>query len=229
MKKIFAAIGLILLIALSSCVVDVPELELSTSEEPVSSDNITNALTEENSSSDIIVDETQVHIEHTTETEETTEELTAEVTSEQYIETTKEELTTRPVQITEASTAVPATEVDLSISMPDKNGTMQTDYDKDNKYIKIVHKKRDIDEDLLVAVFSVPESGQNYVFEFYDDDGREIEDIRRVYLINSSGEITGVSAVAANERENISSIENWFCMNVLIKEVIYPAIKSEIG
>lgn len=118
------------------------------------------------------------------------------------------------------------TEVDLSIEMPEKNGTMQTSVSSDNKYIKAVSSDRDIETDRLVAVFAVPESGQNYVFEFYDSDGRSKDDLRRVYLLDSKCRITGVAASNTSEKEGISSVENWFCMNVLIKELVFPAVED---
>ncbi len=118
-------------------------------------------------------------------------------------------------------------EVELSISMPEKNGTMMTDKDSDNKFIRIVNKEKGIDAGLLLAVYSVPESGQNYVFEFYDAEDFSAEKIRRVYLIDSFGDITSVAAAESSEKENISPVENWFCMNVLIKEIIYPAVTED--
>lgn len=121
-----------------------------------------------------------------------------------------------------------AEEVELNISMPEKNGTMVTDASADNKFIEIVNSEKKIDKSLLVAVYAVPESGQNYVFEFYNAKGRTADDIRRVYLIDKNGKITGVAATDSSERVGIGSMENWFSMNVLIKEVIYPAIKDNI-
>lgn len=138
--------------------------------------------------------------------------------------------TTKPSSQAENTTAasVVIPEVDLSISMPEKNGTMVTDNASSNKFIQIVHKNRKISTDMLVAVFSVPESGQNYVFEYKTAESKEADNIRRVYLIDSKGNITGVAAADGSEKENVTSIENWFCMNVLIKEIIYPAIEDDI-
>ena len=127
-----------------------------------------------------------------------------------------------------ATTAVAGTEVELSLTMPEKNGTMVTDTSADNKYIKIVCDKRGLDSGNLVAVYAVPESGQNYVFEFYNSQSYNSDNIRRVYLINAAGEISGVAAVKSSEREGVSVVENWFCMNVLIKELIFPAVSGDI-
>lgn len=161
----------------------------------------------------------------TYENETTTQMSSSEEPSATGEPTTEAQDTTRPEQTTASQ---PVTEIDLGITMPEKNGTMLVDVSASNKFIEIVVSERSIDFELLAAVYSVPDSGQNYVFEFYDGDGREAEDIRRVYLIDTKGKITGVAAVNTSEKENVSSVENWFCMNVLIKELVYPAISAEL-
>lgn len=119
-------------------------------------------------------------------------------------------------------------EIDLSIVMPQQNGSMYTDSSADNKFIIIVNEDKGINKELLVAVYSLPDTGQNYVFEFYTVSGRTVNDLRRVYLIDENGKIVSVSAVNSSERVGIGSVENWFSMNVLIKEVIFPAISESI-
>ena len=157
----------------------------------------------------------------------TRDEMTSEeVTTDSAEAEITEDASTLDSSISDETTQA-AYEVDLTISMPEKNGTMVTDGSEDNKYIKIVTDKKDVDADLLLAVFAVPESGQNYVFEFYDKN-MTAENIRRVYLIDTDGKITSVAAVKVSEKENLSTIENWFCMNVLIKEVVFPAISENI-
>lgn len=180
-------------------------------------------------------------VENTTDEDiNSTVESTEEIYSTDSLQTesnfshnSSEEKTENNVNgITEASTTVPenttAEEIELNISMPEKNGTMVTDTSADNKFIEIVNSEKKIDKSLLVAVYAVPESGQNYVFEFYNAKGRSADDIRRVYLIDKNGKITGVAATDSSERVGIGSMENWFSMNVLIKEVIYPAVKDNI-
>lgn len=135
-------------------------------------------------------------------------------------------------ETTEGTTAEPSSaaegEVDLSIRLPESNGTMAVSVDPANEYIKIVSQIRGVSVNLLAAVYSVPQSGQNYVFEFYSAGGRGVDDLRRVYLISDAGKITGVCAVSSSERENISATENWFDMNVLIKGLIFPKIAEEL-
>ena len=121
------------------------------------------------------------------DTEETTvlpEETSAEQTTaaEEKItageKTTAEEKTTKKEEKTtkeDKTTANSFEEVELSISMPEKNGTMVTDDSPNNQYIKIVNKEKKINKDLLLAVYSVPESGQNYVFEFYDAENSDAD------------------------------------------------------
>lgn len=164
--------------------------------------------------------------------ESTTEEAVTQAIVQQpaVTETTVEistEVETTEVQSTEAASESLYTEVDLSIEMPDKNGTMEVDPSSENKFIKAVNKERNIGSDRLVAVYAVPESGQNYVFEFKDAKGREADDLKKVYLLDDSCKITGVASTASGEREGISSVENWFCMNVLIKEIIFPAVSEQ--
>jgi len=140
-----------------------------------------------------------------------------------------EDLSEEELSSIDVSSSVPDEtyeEVDLSINMPDPNGEMQVSTDPENKYIKTVVSERKIDSSLLVAVFSVPESGQNYVFEFQSSGERSADGIRRVFFINSSGKIESVAASKSNEKENLSATENWFSMNVLIKRMIFPAIKD---
>lgn len=226
MRKVFAVTVLSVIVLLTGCAVNIPGLELST-ESTREHEELTQA-----ESSDAAVYETTTaeSVDVTAEPEGTTDEETTESAFSEQTTVGAEETTKkpRPSETTEPSSTSPLSEIDLSIAMPEKNGTMKTDSDKDNKYIEIICNERNISASLLVAVFSVPESGQNYVFEFYDSDGRNSDDIRRVYLIDSKGKITGVAAVSASEKENVSTVENWFCMNVLIKEVIYPAVEDDI-
>ena len=128
----------------------------------------------------------------------------------------------------ETASAAGETEIDLSIALPQANGTMQVGLSPDDPYIRIVHEQRGIDASLLASVFTVPQNGQNYVFEF-TGDVRTAETIRRVYLIDASGAIVSVAAADSSERENVSAAENWFCMNVLIRGVVFPAVQNEIS
>lgn len=120
------------------------------------------------------------------------------------------------------------TTVDLSVELPEANGRMEVSTSPDNTFITAVAKAKGTDVSLLAAVYSVPASGQNYVLEFYNASGRTKDDLRRVFLLDDSGRITSIAAAKAAERSNISSTENWFCFNVLIKGVIFDAIADEL-
>ena len=128
--------------------------------------------------------------------------------------------------------SLPATtaagEVDLSITLPEANGTMEVSRDPANPFIRAVTDSRGIDPSLLAAVYAVPESGQNYVFEFKTASSRTAENLRRVYLLNADGGILSVAAANGAEKENLSATENWFCMNVLIKNMVFPAVKDRM-
>ena len=217
MKKALCAGIFCAVFLLSGCMIDVPGSITSEYEyEYQKSTDVEEAVSGEDISDDVTVDGSTEEVASSQETsiqEGVTEELSSD-----------EESTSEEPSVSENTSG----DIDLNISMPEKNGTMQTDTSPDNKYIKIVRQQKGISSDLLVAVFSVPESGQNYVFEFYSRDSREVDNIRRVYLIDSNGKITGIAASNNSEKSGISAVENWFSMNVLIKEIIYPAIKDSI-
>ncbi len=191
-------------------------------------------------SSDTTV-ETQT--ENTTAAPTTTEVQTEVIT---VIVTSVTEQTTaaqKPVQPTKAETTAKtttgttsaqtdkstesATNVDLSIEMPTSNGQMLVDTSPNNKFTQIVHKDRQIDTGYLIAVYSQPDTGQNYVLEFTSTTNFTADTLRRVFLIDTKGKISSVAAKSSSERENVSSMENWFCMNVLIKKMLLPAIQNQ--
>ena len=135
---------------------------------------------------------------------------------------------TEPSQTLPVLPEVTSGEVDLSIVLPDANGKMEVSTDPDNEFIAAVHRQRKIDPSLLAAVYAVPESGQNYVFEFNTATERTAESLRRVYLLQADGTILSVAASDSTEKENLSATENWFCMRVLIKNMIFPAVKDRM-
>lgn len=155
------------------------------------------------------------------ETPSAEEPTTAELITEET------QTTAAPPETAPDTTAKPSEEVTLNISMPEPNGTMVVDTSAENKFVSAVSSSENLDTELLAAVYSVPESGQNYVFEFYSAEGRTKDDLRRVYLLDAAGNVQSVAAVKAAEKRNISSTENWFCINVLIKGVIFPAVEKD--
>ena len=170
------------------------------------------------------------------ESETGTEPSVSDFPSTQYVQPTLPEVT-EPTAIRPTVPDVPAqtpdvsqpvSDVDLSIELPEPNGEMVVSRDPSNVLIRTVHEARGIDTSLLVAVYSVPASGQNYVFEFTSAGKRTENDLRRVYLLDDNGKIVSVAAAANSERENLSVTENWFDFTVLIKGVIFPAVKDRM-
>lgn len=227
MRIISAMLLLLLVFSLTGCFSFFGSVDLTTEEDAGGSTDIVITVIPDTSAADSLLT-TEAESTDAEETEASSDaepSSTPEISSADEITSKPQEGITEPEKTTSVQTM---TEVELSISMPEKNGTMVVETSSSNKFIGIVADKKNIDTDLLIAVFAVPESGQNYVFEFYDENGRGVDDIRRVYLIDEKGKISGIAAVKSSERENISSIENWFCMNVLIKELVYPAISEDL-
>lgn len=160
---------------------------------------------------------------------ETTVPVYEENSTEGYTQEVPDEQDTTIAYEPSTEATETTTRVSLDISMPEKNGAMYTDSSSQNRFIEIVNKEKGIDKRLLVAVYSMPDTGQNYVFEFYTEKERTADQLRRVYLIDSSGSIVSVSATDSSERVGMGTIENWFSMNVLIKELIFPAISESIN
>lgn len=52
------------------------------------------------------------------------------------------------------------------VIIPDKNGDNYLTDDPDNEFIKLISETYDIDPAALVAIYSVPDSGTNYVLRF---------------------------------------------------------------
>lgn len=222
MKKVICTVCLIFMLVAGGCTVNLPEVGVSSEYEyeyrttaPVNQEQTTQIPQQEETTAESVSDESTAVNEITTAP--VIEPETTQVSSQP----------SEPGSETTEAVSIPA-EMELSISMPDKNGTMVTEKFSDNKFIKLISEERGIDSDLLVAVFAVPESGQNYVFEFTSSTKRTADALRRVYLIDADGAVTGVAASKGAEKENLSAVENWFCMNVLIKGVIFPAIANDL-
>ena len=242
MKKYFIIILtlILLLSALSSCggkeTADDPSERYSSEYVYVSETIPENTVGEEPSeeSTSMPVTEPTSAQPYTAVTETTTYAPSVSVPVTSAPETTAVQPTTETPGTTAApeTTAAPVTQestsVDLTVELPDANGKMEVDTSPRNKFTSAVSEKRGIDSSLLAAVYAVPASGQNYVLEFTKTDSRAKNDLRRVYLLDDNCNITSVAAAKSTEKENISSTENWFCFNVLIKGVIFDAIADKL-
>ena len=137
-------------------------------------------------------------------------------------------------QTTAASTGK-ENDATLPATLPAPNGTMHVDTNTNNKFIQIVHQQYGISEQLLTAVYALPDTGQNYVLEWTGEKDaggkliRSADTLRRCFLIDTAGKVTAVAASDSGERENMSLAENRLAMETLIKRVILPKIEEELN
>lgn len=81
-----------------------------------------------------------------------------------------------------------------SVVIPDKNGdNLLCDYsmDPNNEFLNIIISKFGVDKDSLVAIYSVPDSGTNYVLEFKKTKGvyvKSPDKLEKVYHIGPAPE-----------------------------------------
>ncbi len=147
------------------------------------------------------------------------------------------ETTTLPAVTTTAppeTTTRALSDVKLSLTLPKANGEMRLSSAASNKYIAAVSAQRAIPAERLACVYSVPESGQNYVLEFGEQLGTNGEilktasNLSRVFLLDGDCYILYVAASDQSMCENVSPVENWFCMDVIIKQMIMPEIEDKL-
>lgn len=95
-----------------------------------------------------------------------------------------------------------------------------------NKYIKMISSKYNVDNELLVAIYSEPNTGNNFVLEFSgvrDEDGNVIKSpdtLTRVYCIDKSNNIS-VATGKTTGNINVSYAEGTLCFN-MIKTIVMP-------
>lgn len=107
-----------------------------------------------------------------------------------------------------------------------KNGENQLSDHHNNKYIKLVAEKYNVDTELLVAIYSVPDTGNNFVLEFNgkrDGDGNVIKSpdtLNKVYSIDKNGNIS-VATGKTTGNVGVSYAEGTLCFN-MIKTIVMP-------
>lgn len=76
------------------------------------------------------------------------------------------------------------------VVIPDKNGENYLSDDSSNEFIQIVVNKFGINSKALVAIYSVPDSGTNYVLQFSSKNNYEksTDNLERVYHIGVAPE-----------------------------------------
>ncbi len=121
-----------------------------------------------------------------------------------------------------------------NVVIPDKNGDNFLSDDPNNEFIKLISQKYNINTDALVAIYSVPDSGTNYVLEFdkkilsgeYD---KSTNGLKKVYHIGMAPErkisyTDGALLEGNNHHYNCTAAEGWITFNLVKNEVMaqYP-------
>ncbi len=107
-----------------------------------------------------------------------------------------------------------------------KNGNNQLSDHHNNKFIKLVSEKFNVDTELLVAIYSEPDTGNNFVLEFSgkrDEDGNVIKSpdtLSKVYAIDKNKNIA-VATGKTTGNINVSYAEGTLCFN-MIKSIVMP-------
>ena len=107
-----------------------------------------------------------------------------------------------------------------------KNGDNILSDHHNNKYIKLVSEKFNVDKELLVAIYGEPDQGNNFVLEFSDkrdSDGNVInspETLTKVYAIDKDKNIA-VATGKTTGNIGVSYAEGTLCFN-MIKTIVMP-------
>lgn len=107
-----------------------------------------------------------------------------------------------------------------------KNGDNILSDHHNNKYIKLVSEKYNVDNELLVAIYSDPDTGNNFVLEFSgkrDDDGNVIKSpdtLSKVYAIDKKKNVS-VATGKTTGNIGVSYAEGTLCFN-MIKTIVMP-------
>ncbi len=118
--------------------------------------------------------------------------------------------------------AVLAISIDL-FELPEKTGDNLISDDPDNEFIKLVSSKYSVKAEALVAIYAVPDQGNNFVLEFNKTSkgySRSPDNLKKIYQIDLDRNIniatkTGVGCVGCTAAESI-------LMFSLVKKVIMP-------
>ncbi|MBE6748816.1 MAG: hypothetical protein E7557_06255 [Ruminococcaceae bacterium] len=118
--------------------------------------------------------------------------------------------------------AVLALSIDL-VELPEKTGDNLISDDPENEFIKLIAEEYDVDPEALVAIYAVPDKGNNFVLEFSKTSkgySRKPKDLKKLYQIDLEKNIniatkTGIGCVGCSMGESI-------LMFSLVKTVIMP-------
>lgn len=170
-----------------------------------------------------------------------------ETTSTNFIETTTDEQYLKDIlniddtqsQTEEPESAQPTDSVDIikdttknqiieSYEQLSVNGENLLSDHYENEFIQLVSTKYDVDPDLLVAIYSVPDSGTNFVLQFSGKkkSGEYVKSpdtLEKVYQIDLDRNIK-VATGTADGNEGVSYAESVMCVAMVKKIVMeqYP-------
>ena len=117
------------------------------------------------------------------------------------------------------------------VVIPDKNGDNYLSDDPNNEFIRLIASTYNVDKNALVAIYSVPDSGTNYVLQFKKSlFGSTIEkspkNLYRVYHIGLAPErtISYTEGKLLTGNYNCSGAEGMIVFNLVKTEVMpqYP-------
>jgi hypothetical protein len=77
------------------------------------------------------------------------------------------------------------------VVIPDQNGENVLSDDKNNPYIQLIAQRFNVDPASLVAIYSEPDTGTNYVLQFKKSGGKyekSVDNLQRVYHIGAAPE-----------------------------------------
>ena len=122
----------------------------------------------------------------------------------------------------EDARAVLAISIDL-IELPEKTGDNLISDDSNNEFIKLISTKYKVDSKALVAIYAVPDKGNNFVLEFEKTTkgySRSPDGLKKLYQIDLERNIniatkSGIGCVGCTAAESV-------LMFSLVKKVIMP-------
>lgn len=114
-----------------------------------------------------------------------------------------------------------------SVVIPDKNGENYLSDDPNNEFISLIASTYNVDKNALVAIYSVPDSGTNYVLQFNGDGSvKSPDNLYRVYHITVAPEreISYTSGKLFSGNHNCNGAEGMIVFNLVKTQVMtqYP-------
>lgn len=122
-----------------------------------------------------------------------------------------------------------ASNIEGGVVIPDKNGENYLSDDPNNEFISLVASKFNVDKRSLVAIYSLPDSGTNYVLQFkakgvgnktYE---KSPANLQRVYHITAAPErkISYTSGSLISGNYNCTAAEGVLVFNLIKTKVMY--------